>query len=155
MHVFWRNICMSWIITLQKWYFWFDDLLIKHDFLRNGYYSYVYIFKRIEEVIIYLLLYVDDILMEISRRVEIYKLNDNLNEEFEIKDLGEVKRIIKMDIMRNCKSSKMFLSQSSFLSKMVEQFRILDAKTINTSFGHHLIFLLCNILKLKMRRRWW
>lgn len=146
---------MSWIITLQKWYFWFDDLLIKHDFLRNRYYSYVYIFKRNEEVIIYLLLYVDDILMEISRRVEIYKLNDNLNEEFEIKDLGEIKRIIKMDIMRNCKSSEMFLSQSSFLSKMVEHFRILDAKTINTSLGHHVIFLLCNILKLKMRRRWW
>lgn len=97
----------------------FDDLLTKHAFLRNGYYSYVYIFKRNEEVIIYLLLYVDDILKEISRRVEIYKLNDNLNEEFEIKDLGEVKRIIKMDIMRNCKSSEMFLSQSSFLSKMV------------------------------------
>ena len=56
--------------------------------------------RRNEKVIIYLLLYVDDILLASSDRQEILKLKKKLNKEFEMKDLRNAKRILGMDIMK-------------------------------------------------------
>jgi len=67
--------------------------------------------RRNEKVILYLLLYVDDILMASSNRQEIQKLNEKLNEEFEMKDPGNAKRILGMDIMRDRNKGELFLSQ--------------------------------------------
>lgn len=44
---------------------------------------------------IYLLLYVDDILIASVNKSEIVKLKEQLNSEFEMKDLGEDKRILE------------------------------------------------------------
>lgn len=65
----------------------------------------VHVLKRNKEVILYLLLYVDDIFMKRSIEKDIDKLKKTLNVEFNMKDLGEVKRIIEMNIKRNCKRS--------------------------------------------------
>lgn len=38
----------------------FDEFLIKNGFIINGYDKCVYILKRVEKVILYILLYVDE-----------------------------------------------------------------------------------------------
>ena len=48
-----------------------------------------------------MLLYVDDILIAAKSKVEIGKLKLQLNEEFEMKDLGEAKKILGMEIQRD------------------------------------------------------
>lgn len=48
-------------------------------FMRSGYDNFVYILKRNEAVILPLLIYVDDILMENSRKEEISKPMEILN----------------------------------------------------------------------------
>ena len=53
--------------------------------MRSGYDSCVYILKNGEKVILYLLLYVDDILMASSSKDEIMKLKERLNGEIEMK----------------------------------------------------------------------
>jgi len=68
--------------------------------VRSNYDSCVYMTRRNEKVIIYLLLYVDDILLASSDRQEILKLKKKLNKEFEMKDLRNAKRILGMDIMK-------------------------------------------------------
>jgi len=85
----------------RQWYRWFDDFLVKADFLRSNYDSCVYMMRRNEKVIPYLLLYVEDILMARYDMQEIQKLEKKLNEEFEMKYLGNAKRILDMDIMRD------------------------------------------------------
>lgn len=48
---------------------------------------------------IYLLLYVDDLLIAAkSKRREIQSLKDGLKDEFEMKDLGSASRILGIDI---------------------------------------------------------
>jgi len=47
---------------------------------------------------IYLLLYVDDMLIVSKRRSVIDKLKKDLSSEFEIKNLGEVKKVLSMEI---------------------------------------------------------
>ena len=58
----------------RQWYRRFDEFLLKTDFVRSGYDSCVYILKNGEKVTLYLLLYVDDILMASSSKDEIMKL---------------------------------------------------------------------------------
>ena len=47
---------------------------------------------------IYLLLYVDDMLIASKSRSTIDKLNKDLSSEFEMKDLGETKKVLGMEI---------------------------------------------------------
>lgn len=49
-------------ISIQ-WYLQFNEFIFKHIFVRSDYDNCVYILKMNDEVILYLLLYVDDILM--------------------------------------------------------------------------------------------
>jgi len=121
----------------RQWYRWFDEFLVKASFVRSNYDSCVYMMRRNEKVILYLLLYVDDILMASSDRQEIHKVNERLNDEFEMNDLGNVKRKLGMDIMRDRNKGEIFLSQQGYLRKVVERFRMKDSKVVGTPFGHH------------------
>lgn len=97
----------------RQWYRQFEEFFLKHSFVRNNHDNYVNILKRNEKVIIYLILYDDDTLMASSRKNEIVKLKEILNDEFEMKDLDEAKIIGGMNIMRSRKKSELFLSKSS------------------------------------------
>ncbi|CAJ2678716.1 unnamed protein product [Trifolium pratense] len=112
----------------RQWYRRFDDFLLKTGFVRSNYDSCVYMMKRNEKVILYLLLYVDDILMASSDKQEIQQLKEKLNGEFEMKDLGNAKRILGMDILRDRSKGELFLSQHDYLKKVVERFRMTDSK---------------------------
>ena len=54
---------------------------------------------------IYLVLYVDDMHIASNSRLAINKLNSQLSSEFEIKDLGEVKKVLDMEIDRDRKTA--------------------------------------------------
>ncbi|MCI14523.1 retrotransposon protein putative Ty1-copia subclass, partial [Trifolium medium] len=94
----------------RQWYRRFDEFLLKTEFERSNYDSCVYMMKRNEKVILYLLLYEDDILIASSNKQEIQKLKMKLNDEFEMKDLGNAKKILGMDIMRDQSKGELFLS---------------------------------------------
>jgi hypothetical protein len=61
----------------------------------------VYLHKLQDGSYIYLLLYVDDMLIALKSQVEIDKLKAQLSKEFEMKDLVEAKKILGMDINRD------------------------------------------------------
>jgi len=52
---------------------------------------------------IYLLLYVDDMLIAFKSRCAIDKLKKDLSSKFEIKDLSEAKKVLGMEIERDWK----------------------------------------------------
>ncbi|KAH9779242.1 hypothetical protein KPL71_007654 [Citrus sinensis] len=68
---------------------------------------------------LYLLLYIDDILIAGKNISHIKKLKNLLNGEFKMKDLGSVKRILGIDIVRDRAAGTLFLSQSRYISKVV------------------------------------
>ncbi|MCH79396.1 retrotransposon protein putative Ty1-copia subclass [Trifolium medium] len=65
----------------RQWYQRFDDFLLKIGLVRSNYDNCVYMMKRNEKVILYLLLYVDDIRIACSNKQEIQKLKMKLNGE--------------------------------------------------------------------------
>jgi hypothetical protein len=85
----------------------------------------------------YLLLYVDDILIASSSKEEIKWLKGELNSEFEMKDLETAKRILGMDIHREREKGELILSQQGYLEKVVERFRMHQSKSVSTTLGQH------------------
>ena len=79
----------------------FNDFLMRIGFLRSSYDSCVYMLRKEEQCIIFLLLYVDYILIDSSNKDEISILKKRLSSEFKMKDLGTTMRILKMDIVRD------------------------------------------------------
>ena len=80
----------------------FDSFMLAHEFKRSQYDSCVYI-KFVNGSPIYLLLYVDDMLIAAKSKKEITTLNSQLSSEFEMKDLGASKKILGMEITRGQK----------------------------------------------------
>ncbi|GKF56483.1 retrovirus-related pol polyprotein from transposon TNT 1-94, partial [Tanacetum coccineum] len=54
---------------------------------------------------------------------EIETLKTQLKSEFEMKDLGEAKMILGMEIVRDRKLRKLFLTQKQYLRKVLKHFR--------------------------------
>jgi ATP-binding cassette subfamily B (MDR/TAP) protein 1 len=77
--------------------------MLAHEFKRSQYDSYVYI-KFIDGSPIYLMLYVDDMLIAAKSKKGITTSKAQLNSEFEMKNLGAAKKILGMKITRDRKS---------------------------------------------------
>ena len=86
---------------------------------------------------IYLLLYVDDMLIACHDKEEINHLKKLLRREFEMKELGEAKRILGMDIIRNRSKKSLFLTQQSYIQKVLVRFGMNYGKQVQTPLASH------------------
>lgn len=80
----------------RQWYKRFDSFMLKHGFSRSEYDCCVYIQKLQGDNYIYLLLYVDAMLIASKSKVEIDRLKSQLGKEFEMKDMGAARKIMGM-----------------------------------------------------------
>ena len=120
----------------RQWYKRFDSFMMSHGFKRSEFDSCVYI-KFVDGSPIYLLLYVDDMLIAAKSKKEITTLKKLLSSEFEMKDLGAAKKILGMEITRDRNSGLLFLSQQSYIKKVLHRFNMHDAKSVSTPIAPH------------------
>lgn len=81
-------------------------------FMRCRYDACVYLKTERDEVVLYLLLYVDDMLVASKSMKLITEVKQLLKSEFEMKDLGPAKSILGMDILRDrAKGCLFFVSE--------------------------------------------
>ncbi|KAH9783016.1 hypothetical protein KPL71_009155 [Citrus sinensis] len=100
--------------------------------------KWVYTKKLPDGAFIYLLLYVDDMLIPSKNRDEIERLKKQLASEFEMKDLGDAQRILGMEIRRDKKNGSVWLTQKSYLKRVLERFGMDDkTKPVCTSLAPH------------------
>ena len=86
---------------------------------------------------IFLLLYVDDMLIATKSMCEVDRLKDLLRKEFDMKDLGTTKKILGMEIHRDRESRKLWISQKNYIKKVLEKFNMQDAKPVSTPLANH------------------
>jgi hypothetical protein len=110
--------------------------MISHGFKRSDYDSCVYL-KTVNGSAIYLLLYVDDMLIAAKDKSEIAKLKEQLNLEFEMKDLGVARKILSVEIIRDIKFGMLYLSQRGYIEKVLCRFNMQDAKPVSTPLAPH------------------
>ena len=94
----------------RQWYKRFDSFMISHDFKRSSFDSCVYFKQCNNESFLYLLLYVDDMLIAAKSKEEIRIVKAQLNNEFEMKGLGASKKILGMEILRDRVAGRLSLS---------------------------------------------
>ena len=83
--------------------------MVSQNFIRSEYEHCVY-FKSFNDMFIILALYVDDMLIASKSMEEINRLKAQLSRTFDMKDLGAVKHILGMEIHRDRKNGKLWLS---------------------------------------------
>ncbi|KAG8486285.1 hypothetical protein CXB51_019701 [Gossypium anomalum] len=125
--------------SARQWYKRFDSFMTSHDFKRSSFDSCVYFKKNSDGSFVYLLLYVDDMLIATKDKREIKKVKAQLSEEFEMKDLGPAKKILGMEILRDRKASKLYLSQKGkgYIEKVICRFNMQSAKPVSTPLAAH------------------
>ena len=86
---------------------------------------------------IFMLLYVDDMLIATKSTSEVNKLKILLSKEFDMKDLGATKKILVMEIHRERALGRLWLSQSGYVRKVLERFNMENAKPVSTPLANH------------------
>nr|GEU62943.1 retrovirus-related Pol polyprotein from transposon TNT 1-94 [Tanacetum cinerariifolium] len=86
---------------------------------------------------LYLVLYVDDMLIVAPNKDQIRELKNKLSNEFDMKDLGAAKGILGMEIQRDQKMGKLTLSPTDYISKVLKKFNISSCKPVPTPLAPH------------------
>lgn len=79
-----------------------------------------------------LLLYVDDMLISAPTKAIIHRHASELGKRYKLKELGEAGRFLGLDIVRDRKNRKIYLSQEAFVDKILEKFNYLDLNPVKT-----------------------
>lgn len=98
----------------RQWYKRFDMSIMKNSFWRSNFGSCVYFKLFSNDVQLYLLLYVDDILIAYKEKAEIVRRKALLVSEFEMKDMGGAKKILGMDVIYNRSNGTLVLSRYDY-----------------------------------------
>ena len=72
-----------------------------------------------------------------SNMQDINVLKRKLAKSFAMKDLGAAKQILGMRITRDRKNHKLTLSQGEYIEKVLQRFRMQNAKPVSTPLAIH------------------
>ncbi|KAG7559229.1 Ribonuclease H-like superfamily [Arabidopsis thaliana x Arabidopsis arenosa] len=114
----------------RQWNQKFDEFMKSQGFHRSVNDPCVYHKGSTIDDKIFLLLYVDDMLVAAKDLEKIKVLKKSLNKEFEMMDLGPAIRILGMDIIRNMKKGVLKLSQGRYLKQVLRTFNMDDCKAV-------------------------
>ena len=76
-------------------------------------------------------------LIAAKSKEEIRTIKAQVNYEFEMKDLGASKKILRMEILRDKMTSRLSLSQKGYIEKVLRRFNMQNAKPVTTPLAAH------------------
>ncbi|GJS53994.1 retrotransposon protein, putative, ty1-copia subclass [Tanacetum coccineum] len=123
--------------SLRQWYKRFDVYMISNGFSRSSYDSCVYFKEFTPGMYIYLLLYVDDMLIAYKSKSEIEYTKGLLRKEFDMKELGPTRKILGMEIVRDMGSRTLKVSQSGYVQKNLNNYRVDNGKSVSVPLEAH------------------
>ena len=75
---------------------------------------------------IFLILYVDDILLTTNDNEILHETKRFLSKKFEMKDLGEASFVLRIQIYRDCPWGILRVLQKAYIEKMLERYGVQD-----------------------------
>jgi hypothetical protein len=121
----------------RQWYIRFDDYILSKGFKKSCYDNCVYYRKYTKGEFVYLLLYVDDMLVACKDRAEINATKQLLMCEFDMKELGDAKKILGMEIKWNRDLRQLKLTQTGYVNKVLQNFDMNKLKSVVTLLAQH------------------
>ncbi len=77
---------------------------------------------------LYLLVYVDDLLLVANDTAQLASVKAQLSSRFEMKDMGEAQFILGVQITRDRAKRQLYLSQAEYVRTVLERFDMQDCK---------------------------
>src|SRR4051812_48764381 len=106
-----------------QWYLKFNDTIKRFGFKENVEYNCIYA-KFKSGKYIFLILYVDDILLASSDVSLLLETKKFLSSNFDMKDLGEASYVLGIEIHRDRKNGVLGLSQKAYCEKILKKYNI-------------------------------
>jgi len=137
--------------------FWKDmsDFLTTNGFTPCSYDPCLFIyFNQENEAIIYIGLYVDDLLITGKHESDIVKLKLKFNEKYPMKDLGEVKTMLGLQINFNREAKLLVISQEKYINDLLKQYSLnsLEPRSIPMNSDTLLSLQSCPIIDSQAHR---
>ena len=107
----------------RMWYHKFDTYIWGLGFTRRKLNQCVYL-KLIGDRVIYLVLYVDDMLLIGNDKEIIQDLKTQLSSKLDMKDLGAANYILGMEIKRDQEKRKIWLNQRKYVKIILQRFNM-------------------------------
>ncbi|WVZ53342.1 hypothetical protein U9M48_004302 [Paspalum notatum var. saurae] len=115
------------ICKLLNWNLRFDEVVKGFGFIKNVEEPCVY--KKVSgNALVFLVLYVDDILLIEDDIPMLEVVKDSLRKSFSMKNLGEAAYILGIKIYRDRSKRLIGLSQSTYIDKVLKRFNMYDSK---------------------------
>ncbi|KAL9265865.1 Retrovirus-related Pol polyprotein from transposon TNT 1-94-like protein [Drosera capensis] len=115
----------------RQWYHKFHQVILSYGFEMNVVDDCVY-HKFSGSKFIFLVLYVDDILLATNDMCILHETKKFLSSNFEMKDLGEASFVLGIQIHRERSRGILGLSQNSYIDKVLDRFGMQNSKPGNT-----------------------
>ena len=115
----------------RQWYYKFHQVIISFGFEMNMVDDYIY-HKFSGSKHIYLVLYVDDILLATNDIGMLHETERFLSKKFEMKDLGDASFVLGIQIHWDRSRGILGLSQKSYIEKILKRFSMHDCKPGDT-----------------------
>ena len=121
----------------RSWNLRFDELVKEFGFIKNEDEPCVY--KKISgSIVLFLILYVDDILLIGNDIPALKTVKSWLGKCFSMKDMGETAYILGIKIYRDRSRRMIGLSQSTNIDKVLRRFKMENSKRGNLPVGHRI-----------------
>jgi len=121
----------------RAWYECFDEYIQNLGFQRSESDYCLYIKQENDETI-YLILFVDDLLICGKTMEKINEIKTKLSCKFAMKDLGEVRTYLGINIKYDYKNNEMKLDQSEYIEFLAEKYNIVNSKLYCTPMEQNL-----------------
>ncbi|KAJ9536278.1 hypothetical protein OSB04_un000550 [Centaurea solstitialis] len=115
----------------RQWYLKFHQVITSFSYEVNLVEDCVY-HKFSGSSVIFLILYVDDILIATNDLALLHDTKKFLAKNFEMKDLGDDSFVLGIQILRDRSRGILRLSQRSYIDKVLDRFGMLDSKSGDT-----------------------
>jgi hypothetical protein len=113
----------------RMWYQKFDTYILGLGFVRRRVDHCVYS-KKVGNHFIYVVLYVDDMLLVGNNMDVIKEVKSQLSSKFDMKDLGAANFIMGMEIKRDHENRKLWLNQRKYVETILQRFNMHGSKPV-------------------------
>lgn len=115
----------------------FNSVILREGFKRSKCDSCLYSKCDGKEQNMYVLIYVDDLLIFGSNEIEIKNLKLILSKEFEMKDLGLISEFLGINVKQNLKTNVTEICQKKYLENVLKRFNMYECKPVSTPMDYN------------------